>query len=153
MNAADGDSLFATLQRAYRLGRREYRERLAHLDLTAKQAKLLLTLNTSPGRGVRFAAEAIGADIPTCSALVARLEEDGLVRRTADPDDRRRTRLYLTTEAEAIVEAVKAAEGAAEERLAAAAGADAGQLLLLLARLCQRLAPGEEQPASEAAAR
>jgi DNA-binding MarR family transcriptional regulator len=133
------DSLFWALQRAYRLSLREYRERLTHFDLTARQAALLLSVRTHPGRGVRFASEAIGADLPTCSALVARLEERRLLARRSDPGDRRRTCLYLTPAAEEIVETVDAAQRAADERIAAAIGPDAGALRPLLVRLCERL--------------
>jgi DNA-binding MarR family transcriptional regulator len=134
------EGLFWTLQRAFRLSLREYRDRLTNFDLTARQAALLLSVRSQPGHGVRFASEAIGADFPTTSALVARLEERGLLERRSDPDDRRRTRLYLTPAAAEIVEAVESAQRAADARITAAIGPDAVALRPLLERLCERLA-------------
>ncbi|HEY7294046.1 MAG TPA: MarR family winged helix-turn-helix transcriptional regulator [Dehalococcoidia bacterium] len=143
MSEPQSESLFWNLQRAYRLSRREYSERLSHFDLTARQAALLLAVRTHPGRGVRSAAEAIGADVPTCSALVTRLEERALIVRRSDRSDRRRTCLYLSPEAEEIVDAVEGAQRAADARLKSALGADAEQLRPLLARLCERLSAEE----------
>lgn len=135
----DGDSLLSALRDALRLGSRPYREELAHLELTARQAALLLAVEAHPGRGVKFAAGQIGADLPTCSALVVRLEERALVERRADPGDRRRTMLYVTPDARTLIDAVLAARAAADERISAAAGDELALLRKLLARLTDRL--------------
>jgi DNA-binding MarR family transcriptional regulator len=47
--------------------------------------------------------EAVGVDQPRASRLVQQGVELGLVRREADPDDARRTRIALTEEGRAIV--------------------------------------------------
>ena len=47
--------------------------------------------------------EAIGVDQPRASRLVQQGVEFGLVRREADPDDARRTRIVLTDKGEACV--------------------------------------------------
>lgn len=47
--------------------------------------------------------EAIGVDQPRASRLVQQGVEFGLVRREADPDDARRTRIVLTDKGEAFV--------------------------------------------------
>jgi DNA-binding MarR family transcriptional regulator len=47
--------------------------------------------------------EAIGVDQPRASRLVQQGVEFGLVRREADPDDARRTRIVLTAKGEAFV--------------------------------------------------
>ena len=64
-------SLAATLQRAHRLSVRQYRSELTRLGLTARQAAVLLAVYAEPGMGVTDAAEQVGADLPTTSALVA----------------------------------------------------------------------------------
>jgi DNA-binding MarR family transcriptional regulator len=149
MSGPQSEGIFWALQRAFRLSLREYRERLNQFDLTARQAALLLSVDANPGHGVRFASVAIGADFPTCSALVGRLEERGLIERRSDPDDRRRTRLYLTPAAAEIVAAVEAAQQAADARIATALGPDAETLRPLLLRLSERLS-AEEMPAKGA---
>ena len=52
---------------------------------------------------VSAAAEAIGVDQPRASRLVQQAVEHGMVRREADPDDARRTRIALTDAGRAIV--------------------------------------------------
>jgi DNA-binding MarR family transcriptional regulator len=52
---------------------------------------------------VSEAAEAIGVDQPRASRLVQQAVAEGLVRREADPDDARRTRIALTDAGSAIV--------------------------------------------------
>lgn len=47
--------------------------------------------------------EAVGVDQPRASRLVQQAVELGLVRREADPDDARRTRIALTPQGEALV--------------------------------------------------
>lgn len=47
-------------------------------------------------------AQALGTKPPATSAMVDRLTHAGLVRRTPDPQDRRRVQLTLTTAAEPI---------------------------------------------------
>jgi DNA-binding MarR family transcriptional regulator len=133
------DSLFLALRQAYRLGGREYREGLHRHGLTARQATALLAIRRHPGEGVRFLADRIDADLPTCSALVAKLEARGLVERRDDPADRRRTCLYLTAEAEDVARAVARARRAADARIEAAIGADAEPLRALLTHLTERL--------------
>ncbi len=141
-------SLFVALRDAFRLGARRYREELSHLDLTARQASLLIAIRAHPGHGVKFAAGQIGADVPTCSALVARLVDRGLVERRGHPVDRRRTMLYVTAEAGPLIETVEGARAAADRRLAAAAGSDLPRLLRLLARLSERLSEPAPEPAA-----
>ena len=48
-------------------------------------------------------ADAVGVDQPRASRLVQQVVELGLVRREADPDDARRTRVVLTDQGAAIV--------------------------------------------------
>lgn len=48
-------------------------------------------------------AEAVGVDQPRASRLVQQAVEMGLVRREADPNDARRTRIALTEQGQALV--------------------------------------------------
>jgi DNA-binding MarR family transcriptional regulator len=133
------ESLFLALRQAYRLGGREYREGLRRHGLTARQATALLAIRRNPGEGVRFLADRIDADLPTCSALVTKLEARGLVERRDDPGDRRRTCLYVTAEAEDVARAVARARRAADARIEAVIGPEAPALRALLGQLIDRL--------------
>jgi MarR family transcriptional regulator, repressor for mepA len=142
----ESGSLLSALRRAYQLGRRRYREHLAHLDLTPRQGALILAVQETPGIGLGAASEAIGADAATCSALVERLVERRLVDRRPDATDRRRTCLYLTDDATQIADGISASRRAAEEQMVAAIGADAaGQLRSLLEEMTARLEREAEQ--------
>ncbi len=81
-------------------------------------------------------ADAVGVDQPRASRLVQQSVELGLVRREADPDDARRTRIALTDEGRALV------RGFRDDRRDAVAGALQGftdaertELARLLAKL------------------
>jgi DNA-binding MarR family transcriptional regulator len=66
--------------------------------------RLLEALGTaSRALSVSEVGEAIGVDQPRASRLVQQAAEMGLVRREADPDDARRTRIALTDEGRALV--------------------------------------------------
>ena len=84
----------------------------------------------------------------TLARQVDRLEADGLVRRCADPSDRRVRRLYLTDEARPILEQLRAL--GTETRAVALAGfaADEREMLLtLLGRLRDNLKGNCHAPA------
>lgn len=83
-------------------------------------------------------AERIGVDQPRASRLVQQGVELGLVRREADPEDARRTRIVLTDQGRAV------ARGFRSERLAAVSSAladfsdaEAAELARLLTRFAQ----------------
>lgn len=137
--SAPSDSLFLALRQAYRLGGREFRERIRQHGLTPRQATALLAIRRHPGEGVSALSEATHADLATCSVLVTKLEALGLVQREPDPDDRRRTRLFLTPQADEVARAVFRARRAADARIEAAIGDDASELRALLHRLAERL--------------
>lgn len=133
-------TLHAALRRAYRASTSEYRERLAHLGLTARQATVILALEANPGLGLTALAQAVGADQPTTSALVDRLVERGLLARQPDPLDRRRTSLRLVPAATALADDIRRARAAMEERLVGVLGAVRARTLLnLLNELTERL--------------
>ena len=68
-------------------------EQLTALHVTAALAPV----------GLTDLAKALGTRPPATSAMVDRLIYFGLVCRTQDPDDRRRVRLSLTADAQAII--------------------------------------------------
>lgn len=135
----DSHSLFTHLRRAYRAASREYRARLKDFDLTPRQATALSFIGRNPGQGVRALASSIDIDLPTCSVLVTRLEARGFITRSADPADRRRTRLDLTPSAVEILARTAEARRAADAALANVLGPDGTAFRELLDRVVRQL--------------
>jgi DNA-binding MarR family transcriptional regulator len=84
------------LSRASRTASRHYRAKLAQFELSASQATALLFIDQREGATLRELADALSADLATASALVDRLNSQGLILRETDPGDRRRARLLLS---------------------------------------------------------
>ncbi|MFE1646499.1 MarR family winged helix-turn-helix transcriptional regulator [Microbacterium sp. P01] len=79
--------------------------------------------------------EAIGVDQPRASRLVQQSVDIGLVRREADPDDARRTRIVLTDEGSAIVRSFRGDRREAVDRaLAGFSDEERADLARLLAK-------------------
>ncbi len=72
--------------------------------LPESQAELLRLIGRQPGISVRQAATELSLAPNTASTLVSRLTADGLLVRTADPDDRRVGRLRLTESAQRLAD-------------------------------------------------
>ena len=81
--------------------------------------------------------EAVGVDQPRASRLVQQAAEMGLVRREADPDDARRTRVALTDSGLSIVRGFR---GERRTAIDSALGAFTDQERAELARLLTKLA-------------
>lgn len=79
-----------------RLARRAFDERVRAEGVTGPQARLLLTLERTPGENQGYYAELLDVEPITLCRMVDRLEDAGLVERQADPGDRRARRLHLT---------------------------------------------------------
>ena len=111
---------------------RGLRRETAAFGVTGTQASLLGLIRRSPGIGVRELAARERMSPASMSVSVARLEKAGLVRRTADPLDRRRQALWVTDEGDRILRSVRTRRTAwlaarlsrlPEEKLAALADA------------------------------
>lgn len=81
--------------------------------------------------------EAIGVDQPRASRLVQQGVELGFVRREADPDDARRTRIALTDEGRRVAKGMR---GERREMLSQALAAFTEEESRELARLLNKLA-------------
>jgi DNA-binding MarR family transcriptional regulator len=86
---------------------RELRRETATFGVTGGQAALLHIIRRSPGIGVRELAARERIAPASMSVAVARLEKAGLLRRTADPLDRRRQALWVTDEGDRILRTVR----------------------------------------------
>lgn len=64
-------------------------------DLSLPEFRGLAFINRNPGCALNELAEHVGLEAPSASKLVENLVQRGLVKRDADPADRRRVRLLL----------------------------------------------------------
>ena len=73
--------------------------------LTVPQFRALLFLRRLPGAALKEVAFWLGLSASTSSNVIDSLADRGLVRRESDAADRRRLRLDLTTDGEAVLDA------------------------------------------------
>jgi DNA-binding MarR family transcriptional regulator len=77
--------------------------------LTITQLRSLFLIATKGRTNFRKLAEALGVTPSNVTGIADRLEEQGLVRRTQNPEDRRETTLQATNKGEALVSNLKEA--------------------------------------------
>jgi MarR family transcriptional regulator, temperature-dependent positive regulator of motility len=111
---------------------------LAPYGLTPSQWGVMVAIIREPGTDQRRVAERQGIDANSASRLIDELEELGLVRRVAAPNDRRSNQLELTASgrrlrAKAVVPVIAAQDGA----LACLDEAEKTTLLDLLTRVVE----------------
>jgi len=101
--------LIAGLSKAWR---EELDRRLRPLGLTRVQWQALLWLSRAGGTLVqRELSGYLDIGAPATVALVDRMERDGLVTRSAVPDDRRRNAVVLTPKARRLLATIETAAG------------------------------------------
>ena len=89
-----------TIQHAFDL---ELRDKVG---ITMAQWRVINTLTSQNGTTQREIADKLGLDTSSLIPLIDRLEAKELVQRKPDPSDRRINRLYLTTRAEVLLNAM-----------------------------------------------
>jgi MarR family transcriptional regulator, transcriptional regulator for hemolysin len=87
--------------------RKSFDRRAATLGVTRAQWKVMFRLSRQPGLRQVELADKLDVEPITLSRIVDRLEEAGLVERTADPTDRRAWRLQLTSKAAPLIEKLR----------------------------------------------
>jgi DNA-binding MarR family transcriptional regulator len=129
------------IRRAHQLAVSIFAENTATFDITPVQFAMLNALVDEPGEDQITLAGKVAFDAATSGAVIARLEAKGLLRRDADPKDKRRKLLTATTEGEKVVIAMKAAVAQVQTQLLhPLAPEEANQLSALL----QKLVAGHE---------
>jgi MarR family transcriptional regulator for hemolysin len=88
--------------------RKSFDRRAVGLGVTRAQWKVLFRLTRQPGMRQIELADMLDVEPITLSRIVDRLEEAGLVERSADPADRRAWRLHVTVRAQPLVEKLRA---------------------------------------------
>jgi len=123
-----------------RLMRTEFDRRVSELGVTRAQWMVLARLARRPGCTQTELAEMMEVERATAGRLLDRLEENGLVRREPDPDDRRVRRVFPTDAAvndQAKLRQV--ADGIVDEALIDLDAKQRDELLDLLAMVRARL--------------
>ncbi|MCC5948529.1 MAG: winged helix-turn-helix transcriptional regulator [Nitriliruptoraceae bacterium] len=111
---ATGGTLFTEVSLGYLVNRlaREFvaavQQRLAPHGVQPGQLPTLLQLYEREGRTQSELARTVGVEQPTMASTLRRMERDGLVERTPDPDDGRRALVGLTASARAREAAIRA---------------------------------------------
>jgi DNA-binding MarR family transcriptional regulator len=112
--------------------------RIQPLGLSAGVFPVLLQLWRLDGQFQSELLKAIKVEQPTLANTLSRMERDGLVRREADSEDRRRSRVFLTDRARAIeVEAVTEAKAINQRASQALTAEEHDTLLALLGKVSQ----------------
>ena len=125
---------------AARLFARAIQEKLAPLGLANAQMPVFFALGQDDRLTQKALAEMAAVEQPTMAATLARMERDGLVRRQANPDDRRSTYFSLTPKArrqlEEVMDAAKTING---EALSVLSATERETLMRALGKIIARL--------------
>jgi DNA-binding MarR family transcriptional regulator len=143
-DAAEERSLGFALSELVRLIRRDFLGKAREYKLTPELWRLLYCLDRDEGCRQTDLATVLDLTPVTLGRMVDRLEHRGLVRRAADPDDRRATRLYLTRKAASPIARMR--ELVVDTRRRAMRGlppSDQAEFWHLLGRIRDNLAAGD----------
>jgi DNA-binding MarR family transcriptional regulator len=114
---------------------RRFEKALKPTELTPKHLGVLFEVRANP-TSQQLLCETIDVDASKLVGILNDLEEDGLIVRRRDPNDRRRHIVELTKEAQArLAKAEKVAKSVEEELFAGLDDDERAQLRLLLARV------------------
>jgi DNA-binding MarR family transcriptional regulator len=109
---------------------------LRGFNLSSSQYAVLLLLDTAEGWRLTDLSERLLFDKSTVTRIIDRLEQANLVRRIADPDDRRAQRVVLTAQGQSQRDQARAAhERAVERRMGVLNADEQRQLCALLSKL------------------
>ncbi len=124
------------IRRAHQVAVALFMDEAADFGVTPVQFAILNALMDEPGQDQVSLAARVAFDAATSGSVIGRLEAKGWVRREADARDRRRKRLWITAEGQAVALKMTRAAGKTQERLVAPLSPDEReQLEALLGKL------------------
>ncbi|MGE3346306.1 MAG: MarR family winged helix-turn-helix transcriptional regulator [Ramlibacter sp.] len=124
------------IRRAHQLAVAIFMEETGEFDMTPVQFAILNALIDDPGEDQVTLAGRVAFDAATSGSVISRLEAKGLVRREADPGDRRRKLLWVTPDGESMALRMKRAVARAQSRIVGPLDdAERAQLVQLLGKL------------------
>jgi MarR family transcriptional regulator, transcriptional regulator for hemolysin len=128
-----------------RLLRKNFNRRVQSFGLTQEQCRVILHLSRCEGIQQVDLAELLEIKPITLARLLDKLQENGLIERRRNPDDRRAFRLHLTHDAHAVLERIldlgAATRADANRRVSRA---DLEKMFSVLSRLKANLIDAEE---------
>ncbi|QJC56284.1 Transcriptional regulator HosA [Polaromonas vacuolata] len=128
------------IRRAQQLAVSIFMDETDGCDITPVQFAILNALIDDPGEDQVTLAARVAFDPATFGSVIGRLEAKGWVVRQADPQDRRRKLLWITTDGSKLAISMKRAVTKAQQRiLAPLSSAEQAQFSLLLAKLVSGL--------------
>jgi MarR family transcriptional regulator, transcriptional regulator for hemolysin len=111
------------------------------LNLTLAQCKVLCYLQRNEGISQVRLAAITDTDPMTLMRILDRMEDDGLVARKPDPDDRRARRVFLQASAAPVLQKIwRLSDCSRTETLAGLSAVERTQLLSLMQRVHSNLA-------------
>jgi len=136
------DNTFAyLLHDVTRLMRKHFDRRATRLQLTRAQWRALKLIRRHEGLSQAELAEHLDMEPIAVGRVIDRLQKTGYVERRADPADRRRWCLHLTTRADAVIDEMEViGSDLRDEALRGVDAADFEAMLRVLARLKDNLA-------------
>ncbi|HLZ72583.1 MAG TPA: MarR family transcriptional regulator [Dehalococcoidia bacterium] len=123
----------AVIGRLHRRMRHRLDHRLERFGLTGVQWTVLAHLGNEDGLSQTELQRLLAIEAATLTHIVQRLERDGFIRRSCDPEDRRRQRVWLSDKSRELLPAL-AAE-VAEHRAFVQRGLDEHEIATLSALL------------------
>jgi len=133
-----------------RLLRKNFNRRVHSFGLTQEQCRVILHLSRCEGIQQVDLAELLEIKPITLARLLDKLQENGLIERRRNPDDRRAFRLHLTHDAHAVVEKIFALGAATRaDAYRKVSRADLEKLISVLSRLKANLIDAEEHQISD----
>ena len=113
-----------------------FMEETSAFDATPVQFAILNALMDDPGEDQITLSNRVAFDPATFGSVIGRIESKGWVTRQADPEDRRRKLLWITSEGEKVALGMKRAVAKAQQRIVGPLNAkEREQLSTLLGKL------------------
>jgi DNA-binding MarR family transcriptional regulator len=126
------------IRRAHQIAVAIFAEHLSAIDITPVQFAILNALVDSPGIDQVSLARRVAFDAATSGSVIGRLEAKSWVVREADPVDRRRKLLRVTTEGAQALASIQSTVALVQERiLSPLSTQEQEQFVRLLSRLVQ----------------
>lgn len=107
------------IRRAQQIAVAEFTRATAEHDVTPVQFAFMNAMLDTPGQDQITLANRVAFDAATSGSVIGRLEAKGWVRREADPNDRRRKLLYVTSEGAQALERMQDAVAQAQANMLA----------------------------------